>query len=102
MLMLILTSFLAVLFMLIVDYIHYTVNSYPDMCMQLRWFGPASKERHSRVDQHTESVAVQTHQKPLSDQGREDHVSNHHENDTHTGIHAHVAIVENTAYITIY
>jgi len=46
--------------------------------MQLRRSGRATEERHERVDQHAQGVAVRTHQEPVPDQGREDHAGHHH------------------------
>ena len=56
------------------------------MFAQLRGTGRAPKERHTRVDEHAQGVAVRAHQEPLPDQGREDHAGHHYQDDSNAGV----------------
>jgi len=56
------------------------------MTTQLWRSGRTPQERYTRVDKHPEGVAVRAHQEPLPDQGREDHASYHHQDDSDAGL----------------
>jgi len=49
--------------------------------------GGQAEERHARIDRHAQVVAERAQEEPVPDQGREDHVGHHHQDDVDAGEH---------------
>ena len=59
-----------------------------DISFQLRHGSEWCKaeECHTRDDEHPEGLVKRAQEKSVSDQGRENHVGHHHEDDTDSGV----------------